>query len=217
MPCRLGEARVQLVLTTDAWFTGFGATCHDRWLASCWKIKPPESVLRAGFSNIVEPPTLSEELLSNINYLEMIAACVAILCWAPLFSGGKVLIVSDDFATASFLSKGTPKNLEALEWLRKVLYCSLRFDFHVSARFSPGNTNFAADSLSRITESAAHSARFLAHFKHPFPGTPVTTLNYCSNATCPFGSSGLKLESSGHVSGNEADPGKSVEAVPALL
>ena len=112
--------------------------------------------------------------------MELVAACLPILVWAPLLRGCVVTVLSDNTQTVAFLKRGTTKNLSALEWLKLVSYAFLRFDFRVSAAHCPGIDNTAADALSRMTEAQSHTTRFLTAFKSTFPGPNLPDLSLCS-------------------------------------
>ena len=90
------------------------------WLAGFWRPHTTTDLLTArGFVNFAQIPSVSVDIADNINYLELIAACVAIFAWAETFCGKEVVIVSDNSSTVSFLNKGTTKNEEVLRWLKR--------------------------------------------------------------------------------------------------
>jgi hypothetical protein len=80
------------------------------------------------------------------------------------------VVESDNASTVSFIKRGTTKNAVALQWLKRIFYCSLRYDFQVTARHIPGVTNVLPDALSRLTIDAKFAKIFAGHFYHPFPG-----------------------------------------------
>ena len=171
-PCRLGYSWSEKVtIYTDACFIGFGAVMDDTFLLGTWNGNSSLSNDCETFSrNLVPQPLVDSDLLSNINYLELIAACLPLLIWAPQFSGKQVTIASDNKSTVSFVNRGTTKNHTALLWLKLVLYCSLKHDFRFNAIYHPGVQNVAADALSRLAISSSFGSKFLETFSHPFPG-----------------------------------------------
>ena len=187
VPCLFGNRRTTITITTDASFSGFEAVMNGHWLAGAWEssVIPP-----VGFtSNWVSSPVLPVSFASNINYLELIAACLPLLVWSPLFTSHHVRVLSDKTQTVAFLKRGTTKDLTALKWLKLVFYASLQFDFHVSAAHCPGVENVEADSLSRLSESLNHVDRFLKAFKHDFPGPPLPEVSLSSYPSERSGSS----------------------------
>ena len=113
------------------------------------------------------------QLLDNINFLELIAACIPLLVWGPTCSGLKVIVLSDNTQTVSFLNRGTTKNAKALLWLKAVFYSSLKHNFRFSAVYSAGVVNVQADALSRLTESSEFGRIYLEHKNSVFPGTAL--------------------------------------------
>ena len=189
VPCLFGKSRPVVTIATDASFSGFGAVMDCRWLAGAWKLSvlPPD----AFSSNWVNSPLLPTSFNDNINYLELMAACLPLLIWSPLFRGCHVTVLSDNTQTVAFLRRGTTKDHSALKWLKLVFYASLQFDFRFSAAHCPGLENIEADSLSRLSESPRHTNRFFTAFEHTFPGPALPELSLCSY---PSALSGPALE-----------------------
>lgn len=168
----------EVFLSTDASFFGFGAILNGKtWLAGTWTYANAPS----GFSaNFLPPPNVDESLKKNINFLELIAACLPVLVWAPVLVGQKILVLSDNTQTVAFLNRGTTKNLDALKWLKLVFDSCLKYDIRVIAAYSPGVGNVLADALSRLTESENHTVRFFQNSTASFPGPALTLSKYCS-------------------------------------
>ena len=115
-PSRFGyEWPENVTIYTDACFAGFGAVMGDSFLLGTWDRDQCLSASCVSFSqNMVPQPLVDQELVGNINYLELVAACLPLLIWAPYFSGKRVVIASDNKSTVSFLNRGTTKNPVAL-------------------------------------------------------------------------------------------------------
>ena len=215
VPCSMGKQRKNITIATDASFSGFGAVMNGNWLAGAWNpcVVPP-----VGFAaNWVSSPLLPISFSTNINYLELIAACLPLLVWSPLFTGCHVTVLSDNTQTVAFLKRGTTKDLTALKWLKLVFYTSLQFDFHVSAAHCPGLGNVEADALSRLSESSNHVDRFLNAFNHSFPGPLLTEFSRSSYPSERSGSAPDDLESLGHGGIIQENPDNAVEPVQDLL
>lgn len=95
-----------------------------------------------------------------MNFLELVAACVPVLVWSPLFCNTEVVILSDNIATVSFTSRGTTENLPALKWLKLLFYAGCTFNFFVSARDTPEVANIAADALGGLLVSPSFEKIF---------------------------------------------------------
>ena len=215
VPCLMGKQRPSITIATDASFSGFGAVMNGNWVAGTWdsSIMPP-----VGFSsNWVNSPLLPPHFLTNINFLELIAACLPLVVWAPLFSGCHVTILSDNTQTVAFIKRGTTKDLAALKWLKLVFYASLRFDFRVSAAHCPGLDNVEADALSRLSESPKHVDRFLKAFNHVFPGPILPQFSLPSYPTERSGSSLDDFEGFSHGRIVEEDSEIPMESLQSLL
>jgi hypothetical protein len=128
---------------------------------------------------------LHPSLANNINFLELVAACVPVLAWAPLLRGAKVTIESDNSSTVSFIKRGTTKNPEALVWLKRIFQASLEHDFHLSARHVPGVDNTCPDALSRLTLDAKYAAVFADNFGYSVDAQDNFSLVNFRNAEDP--------------------------------
>ena len=159
-----------VTIYTDACFAGFGAVMNDTFLLGTWDKMPLSETCHSFNLNMIPPPAVDSVLAGNINFLELIAACLPLLVWAPLFTGKRVIIASDNKSTVSFLNRGTTKNPVALLWLKLVFYASLEHDFRLDAVYHPGVQNVAADALSRLSISPSYAGKFFEVFTTPFPG-----------------------------------------------
>jgi len=166
-----GIVRPEMLITTDAYFGGFGCKMDPHWLFGTWEdgLKLPAGCKEVE-CNRVPAPRLSEAIKKNINFLEMVASCIAVLSWQQLLEGHMVVVSSDNTSTVAFLNRGTTKNPEALGWLKLVFYASVRWNFRVRAIHCPGVENVEADALSRISDSTAHATLFQKMYGSHFPG-----------------------------------------------
>ena len=82
-----------VAIYSDACFAGFGAVMDDSFPLRTWNQTHSlsENYLPFG-QNMVPSPSVDEELIDNINYLELVAACLPLLIWAPCFEGKRVII-----------------------------------------------------------------------------------------------------------------------------
>lgn len=147
---------------TDASFSGFGAVSENIWLLGAWDTYLKE-VPRAYNVNQVCTLAAHDSIKVNFNFLELIAACIAILLLAPTLSLRKVFVLCDNTQSVAFLNRGTTKNVEALMWLKLVFSSSLRYGLRVVAVHLPGVQNVSADALSCITESATWAHIYWKH------------------------------------------------------
>lgn len=175
--CNMGRFRKEVTVSTDATFSGFGAVFGRSWLAGTWiPSKPP-----LGFSrNFLPAPFLKAILSRFINFLELLAACMALIVWSPEFPGKIVTVLSNNTQTVSFLNRGTTKNPEALHWLKLIFAASHANDFRVIAQYCPEVGNISADSLSRLTENSLFEKRSSENFREDFPGPALPVYCRCS-------------------------------------
>ena len=159
-----------VIIYTDACFVGFGAVMNDTFLLGTWDNMSLPQTCHSFNLNMVPQPLVDKTLVGNINFLELIAACLPLLVWAPLFTGKRVVIASDNKSTVSFLNRGTTKNAVALLWLKLVFNASLKYDVHFDAIYHPGVQNVATDALSRLSISPSYGEKFFEVFAAPFPG-----------------------------------------------
>lgn len=178
----MGRTWPVLEIAPDACFSGSRAVLQHFWLVGIWS--RTKEFLSLFLPNRATPPLLAESIAKNINYLELVAACLRLLVPAPLFSDFKICILSDNTQTGSFINRRTTKNLDALAWLKLVFHCSLRHNFRVLAKHSPGVDTVLADALSRITKSPNRSECFLNTFCFNFPESTLPK-HFCSSYSQP--------------------------------
>ena len=122
--------KVQLTLETDASLTGWGATCEGTRTGGPWS---------------------REEQHLHINCLELLAAILAVKCFAKSKRSIKILLRMDNTSAIAYINKlgGTVShvlnNLTKQLWL----WCMER-DISLQAQHLPGVMNTIADSESRV-------------------------------------------------------------------
>lgn len=192
--CPMGREWPVKSVSTDASFSGFGALCGKMWLVGTWEASN-ELLPEAFRVNRVPSPKLHLSLRNNINFLELIAACIPLLILAPRLAGHKVIVLCDNTQSVSFLNRGTTKNLGALVWLKYLfenlfvyLFVCTRYGFRIIAVHSPGAQNILADALSRLSESEIFQRRYFENSHQEFPGPPLPVSEFCSYPAQEFGS-----------------------------
>ena len=179
VPCSLGRHRPVVIVRTDASLSGFGAVKGTEWLAGFWHgIQPPAYLNIPDMNNLLFAPPLHASLAENINFLELLAAVIACLVWAPCLKGALVFIHSDNQSTVSYLKKCTTKNLPAISWLKRLFHASLDYDFRITAIHTPGITNVLPDALSRLADNQKYLRFFLSNFPHDMPAPNLPTHSF---------------------------------------
>lgn len=79
-------------------------------------------------------------------YLIVAAAQV----WGHLWSGNTVVFFTDNQATSEIIKKGRFGSLLIMYFIRRLIWLSLQFSFHIQCRFINEVQNTAADALSRF-------------------------------------------------------------------
>lgn len=189
-PPNFAPPRPTVCVQTDASFAGFGAICGTSYFAGSWRDAAAPEVAKV--LNWIPAPLLDIEFLGNINFLELVSACLPLLVWAPQFSGCRVVVFSDNTQTVAYINRGTTKNASALLWLKLVFYSSTAYNSHVSAAYVPGVDNTGPDALSRITLGDQHLNRCRNNFFHPKKELPRGFL--CRYPNVKTGRSVLELE-----------------------
>ena len=130
----------QVVLETDASLTGWAATC--------------EGVRTGG-------PWSREEQSLHINCLELLAAILAIKCFAKKERSIKIVLMMDNTSAIAYINKlgGTVSPELKQLWL----WCMER-DISLQAQHLPGSLNTIADRESRVmvdrTDWMIHPQRY---------------------------------------------------------
>jgi hypothetical protein len=125
----LVQGEVQVVLTTDASTTGWGAVCNARTAKGQWKTK---------------------ERALHINHLELLAVRRGLETWAGTLSNTSVLLQVDNLTVVSYLKKGGGTRSWSLskEACNILLWCHDR-NVRLVPQYLPGIANTLADAQSR--------------------------------------------------------------------
>ena len=92
----------------------------------------------------------------HINEKEVLAVVIAANRWAHFWRNKRVIIYSDNSVTVASINKASSRKATIMRSLRYLFWLSAAFNFHLTARFSPGIFNTVADSASRL-----HTSGFL--------------------------------------------------------
>lgn len=65
-------------------------------------VKSLEFTHRILFANFLPPPIVDESLTKNMHFLELIAACIPVLEFAPVLTSHGIVMLSDDTQTVAF-------------------------------------------------------------------------------------------------------------------
>lgn len=192
-----GRYRQEVVINNNACLDGFGANFGGCCFAGKWahSLSPYEG--KSFEKNWLPSPSLAHKLEGNINYLELIAVCVALLVWSPSLVKKHVVIQTDNMATVAFINRGTTRDCDALRWLRLVFYNSLKYDFRYSAVHCPGAQNVIADKLSRIVVDQSAIA-VVKQLVPNFSSFSLSCSAFCSYPTSESGVSPAEFEKKLH-------------------
>ena len=88
----------------------------------------------------------------HINFKETMAVVYAVWRWARIWSGKRILILSDNQATVGIINRGSAKHPFIMKHLRFLFWLSACFNFRITAKYYPGVMNKTADRVSRLHE-----------------------------------------------------------------
>lgn len=91
----------------------------------------------------------------HINVKETMGVILAAQRWAPFWRNKKVIVFTDNTATEGIVNKGRSCNHLVNEGLKQVFWLSVKYNFHLSCKWIPGNHNVLADTISRLHECNA--------------------------------------------------------------
>lgn len=70
--------------------------------------------------------------------------------WGHLWVGQTVFFSTDNQVTSEIINNGRSKSLLIMGFVRRLVWLSLHFNFHLHCRFVNGAGNVAADALSGL-------------------------------------------------------------------
>ena len=97
----------------------------------------------------------------DINCLELLTIIVALKLWGPRWKGLRLTVRCDNEVAVTVLNTGRCRNPFLNSCLREICYLSALVEFEVRAVHLPGESNCAADALSRWHENASAETNFL--------------------------------------------------------
>ena len=110
---------------------GFGGVFGTRWIAGVW---PPGFIRR-------ENP--------SIEYLELLALCVALLSWGYLITDCRVLVHCDNQSVVAMVNNSSSSCQNCMYLIRLIVLDGLIHNRRVFARHIRGTDNILSDALSR--------------------------------------------------------------------
>ena len=84
----------------------------------------------------------------NIKELQIVGECVQ--HWAKCLSNHRVVVFTDNSAAAFIGNNGCSKHPVAMQTLRAIELCAIKFNFYVTLCYIPRSLNNIADSISRL-------------------------------------------------------------------
>ncbi|CAC5392206.1 unnamed protein product [Mytilus coruscus] len=122
-------------LYTDAASTvGFGGYFKNRWFQALWPVEMK----------------LDTELSLSMAYMELYPIVIAAIIWGNEWSGNRILFHCDNMATVLIIKKGRSKSLEIMRLMRRLTWCSAKYNVIIYATHVAGKCNTIADALSRL-------------------------------------------------------------------
>ena len=126
------DMRPQIYIYTDSSDLAGGGFCQGDWYYRYWQTDKP------GFQN----------MHINLKELQIVGDCVQ--HWAKRLSNHRVVVFTDNLAAAFIGNKGCSKHPVAMQTLRAIELCAIKFNFDVKLCYIPGSLNNIADSISRL-------------------------------------------------------------------
>ena len=90
------------------------------------------------------------EVHKHITWKEMYAICCAFKAWAPMFSGLKILISTDNEAVFYSLKKKYSPNVELMNMIVDLCLMAIKYQFRFWVTRCTSKNNFFSDALSRM-------------------------------------------------------------------
>ena len=90
----------------------------------------------------------------HINLQETFTVLLALERWKDQLRDKWIIVRTDNTTTLSTINKGTSSNQLVMQWLRKLFWLSVTYNFRVTSRYIPTATNTLDDAISRIHDPA---------------------------------------------------------------
>ena len=135
------SSSIDLHLWTDASDIGFGALFGDKWISVPFS---GELEYCKGFT---------------IAWRELYSIVSASATWGPYLRSKRVLFHCDNEAVVQIIQKGSSRDADMMNLVRKLFYICVSNNFECSAVHIPGVRNEAADALSRLELDRFRSIR----------------------------------------------------------
>lgn len=130
------DARPTTPIYTDACPVAAGAVYEGHFVHMPWEATPE-------FKDL------------HINFKETVAVELALTTWAPYLANKKVLVHCDNKCAVALINKGSSKNTQVMDSLRRMFWLSVTYNFKIIAQYYPGVENKYADLASRLHERGA--------------------------------------------------------------
>ena len=111
---------------------GLGAYFHGNWLYAQWE------------------PGYIREFDPSIEYLELLALCIAVFTWQTELTNQQVSIFCDNNSVCSMVNNSTSSCKNCMKLIRLLVLNNLRFNTRIFVKHLYSSMNYLADSLSHL-------------------------------------------------------------------
>ncbi|CAC5389915.1 unnamed protein product [Mytilus coruscus] len=106
----------------------------------------------AGFKRYIVEMKLDTELSLSMAYMELYPIVIAAIIWGNEWSGKRILFHCDNMATVLIIKKGRSKSLEIMRLMRRLTWCSAKYNViihatHIAGKYGPFSST-VSDSIS---------------------------------------------------------------------
>jgi hypothetical protein len=126
---------IRIELFTDSCETGYGAAFGSEWFAGTWS---PEELAAA-----------QRRVRASMPFLELRALVLAAATWGDSWTGKKIIFRCDCLPVVQAISRCSSRVPQLMHQLRHLSTLACRFGFDFRCEHIVGETNIAADALSR--------------------------------------------------------------------
>lgn len=139
-------------ICSDASFNGYGVTYGQDWIAGYYNtsVFPADVSLLSHDHHWCNVYVQHDE---NINILELVPILIAARYFGSNWVNTHIVCFSDNTQVVAAINKGVCLNKVSMSILRELFWLSVKFNFHLTARYLPGRLNVVNDMLSRISVS----------------------------------------------------------------